>query len=176
MSALPLSRITAVVAVTTVTLAGCATMNVHSFVERGADFRSYRTYEWAPIVQSTGDPRLDNNPFFHDYLRGAIEKRLAVRRIEKTSGAADLRLHYHASVTQKIEISAESTGSYGPEVRPQVYDAGTLVIDLVDTRTNELAWRGWAEGSIEGAIDNQKWMEERIDEAVERILHKLPEG
>ena len=35
-------------------------------------------------------------------------------------------------------------------------------------------WRGWAEGSIEGAIDDQQWMENRIDRAVTQILAKLP--
>ena len=57
---------------------------------------------------------------------------------------------------------------------PGWYDAGTLMIDLVDTRTNKLVWRGWAEGSIEGAIDNQDWMERRIGEAVGRIMERLP--
>jgi len=37
-----------------------------------------------------------------------------------------------------------------------------------------LIWRGWAEGSIEGVIDNQTWMESRIDEAVAKILERLP--
>jgi hypothetical protein len=55
-----------------------------------------------------------------------------------------------------------------------VYDAGTLLIDLVDARTNRLVWRGWAEGSVDGVIDNQEWMEARIDEAVTRILERLP--
>jgi uncharacterized protein DUF4136 len=57
-----------------------------------------------------------------------------------------------------------------------VYDAGTLFVDLVDTRTNRLVWRGWAEGSVDGVIDNQEWMEQRIDHVVTRILQRLPRG
>ena len=48
------------------------------------------------------------------------------------------------------------------------------MLDLVDAPTSRLVWRGWAEGSIEGAIDDQKLMEERIDEAVAKILARLP--
>ena len=57
-----------------------------------------------------------------------------------------------------------------------MYDAGTLVIDLVDARTNKLVWRGWSEGNVEGVVNNQRWMEERIDEAVTRIFERLPSG
>ena len=56
----------------------------------------------------------------------------------------------------------------------EVYDQGTLVIDLVDAHTDTLLWRGWAKGSIDGVIDNQQWMEQRIDEAVARIMRALP--
>ena len=48
-------------------------------------------------------------------------------------------------------------------------------IDLVDRRTNRLVWRGWAAGSIEGLIDDQAWLEKRIDETVARIMLRLPE-
>jgi hypothetical protein len=37
-------------------------------------------------------------------------------------------------------------------------------------------WRGWAEDSINGVIDNQEWMEQAIDQAVARILRQLPQG
>ena len=45
---------------------------------------------------------------------------------------------------------------------------------FVDTRTNRVVWRGWAEGSVDGVIDNQQWLEQRVDEAVRRILARLP--
>jgi hypothetical protein len=58
--------------------------------------------------------------------------------------------------------------------RPSAYEAGTLVLDFVDTRTNRLVWRGWAEDTVDGVIDNQDWMEQKIDEAVTRILETRP--
>jgi hypothetical protein len=35
--------------------------------------------------------------------------------------------------------------------------------------------RGWAEGSLDGVIEDQRWMEERIDISVERILARFPQ-
>jgi hypothetical protein len=163
------------IAALAVALAGCATMQVNSYTERGLDLRSYRTYNWAPADQApTGDPRLDNNQFFQERVRMAVENRLATRGLAKTA-MPDLLVHYHASVVQDIHTSSFAPGDRSCEdCGPEVYDAGTLLIDLVDARTNRLLWRGWAKGSIEGVIDDQDWLEQRIDEAVARIFRELP--
>lgn len=158
----------------------CATMRVNSFVERGADITRYRTYQWAPAdAQATGDPRLDSNEFFQGRIQAQVEKRLAERGFEKPAAStpADLTVHYHASVAQEVNAN----GTDQPNVQcndcaPYVYEAGTIVVDLVDARTTRLVWRGWAEGSIEGAIDDQTFMERRIDDAVARIMARLPRG
>lgn len=170
-----LARRCAVIAAAALALAGCATMNVSSYVERGVDLAQYRTYNWAPADDSaTGDPRLDNNPFFQERVQAAVERQLASRAFEKAT-APDLLLHVHASVTQDVYISGgERRDGSCEDCRPEVYDAGTLVIDFVDARTDRLVWRGWAKGSIDGVVDNQERMEQRIDEAVARILERLP--
>lgn len=158
-------------------LSGCASTSVSSYVARGANLQEHRTYNWAPAdARSTGDPRLDNNRFFQERVQAAVEEQLANRGFEKAA-SPDLLVHYHASVTQEIDISgAERNGGYGDDCQPEVYDEGTLLIDLVDARTEQLVWRGWAQGSIDGVIDDQRLMEQRIDAAVARIMRKLPPG
>jgi uncharacterized protein DUF4136 len=156
-----------------------ATMKVNSYTERAADFSHYRTYAFGPTESvSTGDPRLDSNPFFYGRVQTAVDKQLAAIGYEKTApDRSDLLIHFHASLTQEINTS-EIDRQYGyctsSECRPFVYDAGTLLLDLVDARTNKLVWRGWAEGSMEGVVDNQAWMEQTVDDAVSRILARLP--
>jgi hypothetical protein len=161
-------------------LPGCATVRVNSSAARGADLTRYQTYRWSPAAGLfTGDPRLDNNPFFDERVRAAVEQQLGRRGFEKTSSAEpDLLLHYHASVNEQIELSgthgdADSCASAG-DCRPFVYDAGTLVLDFVDARTGKVVWTGWAKDTMNGAIDNQRQMEEKIDEAVARMLEPFP--
>lgn len=173
------STLGVVVAVAGLTLgAGCATMKVNSYVERGGDLRQYHTYSWGPPdTWSTGDPRLDNNRFFDDRVRAQVEKGLAKHGFEKAATAPDLLVHYHASVSQEIDVQeVDNWMSYcdDDDCRPFVYEKGTLLVDLVEPGTNKVIWRGWAEGSIDGVIDNQSWMESRIDEAVAKILARLP--
>ena len=160
------------------TVAGCG-LTIDSYVERGFDPQRYHTFTWGPPdTTSTGDPRLDSNRFFDEHVRMRVERELASRGFEKTATEPpDVLVHYHVSVTQQIDtrtFDGEYTYCDGGDCEPYVFEAGTLFIDLVDRRTNRLVWRGWAAGSIEGLIDNQEWLEKRIDDTVARILSRLP--
>jgi hypothetical protein len=129
--------------------AGCATLTVSSHVERGINFADYVTYDWGDRDSlPVGDPRLDNNEFFRDYLEGAIEKRIGAKGYERaTAGEPDLLIHYHATVSQKLDVRETDQPyeyCYGEDCAARVFEfeQGTLVVDFVDRKTNELVWRG----------------------------------
>lgn len=167
-------------AMTMLALSGCATLNVSSHLDRGFDFATVRTYQWGPAdALPTGDPRLDNNAFFHDYFQGAVEKGLALRGFARASDSPDLLIHYHASVTQEIDVAAlereyRNCAGYGCQPRLLEYEAGTLMIDVMDARTNRLVWRAWAQSGIGGVIDDQELLRKHVTNAVEKMLEKLP--
>lgn len=159
-----------------VSMAACASTQVNASLERGMDFTQYKSYTWAANDWfSTGDPRLDNNEFFEERLRGDVDRVLAARGFEKTSSAtANLVLHYHASVAQRMDVNKlDAQYGYCEQCHSSIYDAGTITLDFVDARTNKLVWRGWSEGTLDG-IDDQTLIEARVDEAVTKILQKLP--
>jgi hypothetical protein len=139
---------------------GDATMTVNSYLERGVDLHQYRSYTWGPAdATSTGDPRLDNNRFFDERVRAQVEQQLASRGFEKAGdGKANMLVHYHASVSQEIDIrSLDGSESYcaTSDCKPFIYDKGTLFLDLVDAATSRVLWRGWAEGSVDGVIPSR---------------------
>lgn len=166
----------------------CAPVRVHSFTEARAEIGPAKTYAFGPDeLKSTGDPRLDDNRFFTERVQQNVERELKARGYTAADRArADVLVHFHASVTQELELNDRYPNDCMPalgvsnatdrlrDCRPYVYDAGTLLIDLVDRRTNRLLWRGWAEGSMDGVLDKQEWMEERVDDAVTRIMKQLP--
>lgn len=163
--------------IATLALASCAAMSIGSYVARDADFNRYQTYAWGPVdTFTTGDPRLDNNTVFQERVQASVDRELTARTFKRTSsGTPDLLIHYHASMSQQVDVNgADQKYGYCDDCRPFVFEAGTLTVDLVDTHANKLVWRGWAEGSLDGVIDDQKLMEQRIDDAVARILAKLP--
>jgi Domain of unknown function (DUF4136) len=173
----------AVIAASGLFLAACAaTMSVSSHVGPGVDFTHYRTYDWGPAdALPTGDPRLDRNPFFQDHLQGAVEKGLAGLGFEHaTAGTSpDLLIHYHASITQRINVNGVDSGygyCYDNDCRERVveYEAGTLVLDIVDAHTNQVIWRGWARNDVGDMLSNEDRMAQTIQEAVTRMLSRLP--
>jgi hypothetical protein len=110
-------------------------------------------------------------------VRAAVEKELGARGYEKANGAAaDVEVHYHVNVSQDVEPGAlhrSTADCQAMECEPRVYDEGTLFVDLVDTRTGTLLWRGWAQGPADGVVQNQALLETEIDRAVAQILQRL---
>jgi hypothetical protein len=161
---------------------GCATtMNVSSHVRAGLDMAQYRTFDWGPRDDlPTGDPRLDKNPYFQDYVQGDVEKQLAAKGIQRSSaGTPDLLIHFHASVDQRIDVNRterEYKSCQAADCQSWIidYEPGTLVLDITDARTNQLIWRGWAQDSVEEFVGNRDRMAQKINEAVSRMLAMFP--
>lgn len=164
-----------------VATSGCATtMNAGSHVQAGLKMSRYHTYEWGPAdALPSGDPRLDKDPYFQDHLEGAVEKQLAARGLIRATGSPDLLLHYHANIDTRIDVGrTEREYGYcrGMDCQSWVvdYEAGTLVLDLIDARTNRLIWRGWAQDGVAPMLANQDRMRQKINEAVSRMMASFP--
>lgn len=164
------------------TLSGCATMNVSSHVVRGLDFTQYHSWQWAPAdAVPSSDARLDN-PFFRDYFQGAVERELSKRGLVQThaDGATpDLLVHYHAHVMPTIAASngdATVGACYDENCNVRVIESetGTMMIDVIDARTNRLVWRGWAQTGVEGVLDRPARLETRIEKAVKGMFARFP--
>lgn len=170
------------VTVMAVVAGGCAARHAGSYVERSTDFAQYRSYDWAPPDPlPPEDPRLAENAYFQDYVEGAVQRGLAGKGFgDDPVMDPDLLMHYHASVTRRIAVDpfdrARGGACYDQAcgVRVMEFEAGMLILDVVDARSGRLVWRGWAGRSIEGVLEQQDWMERQIDEALVRILARLP--
>ena len=178
-----MSRITSfgLAVIGTMAVAGCASMNVSSHVERGLDVSRYQTYDWGPAdVLPVGDPRLEQDPFFQDHLRGEVEKAMARRGFAwSTADGPDLLLHYHANITERLDVDRLDVqrgycGENGCDVPTVQYEAGTLVIDVIDARTNRLIWRGWAQRAVADMLADRDIMARQINEAVARMFNQFP--
>lgn len=172
----------AAAALAAIALTACAPIHVGTYLARDMDFARYRSWDWGPAdALPTGDPRLDNNAIFHDHFQGAMERSLASKGLVRANGSGepDLLIHYHANVSWRSEIDAldRSLGyCITADCQPAVYtyEAGTFVVDVVDTRTKRMVWRGWAQDRFEGAFDTQERLERTIDEAVRELMKRFP--
>ena len=163
-------------------LAGCAPMRVSSHVDRERDFTLYRTFDWGPADSlPAGDPRLERNAFFQDHIQGAIERNMAAKGYRRVDPPAvpDVRVHFHAVIDRRIEVNLldyQPGNCSRDECEPEVseHNEGTLVVDMIDVRTNRLVWRGWAQDSVEGVLTNQDRLARKIEDAVRLMFARLP--
>lgn len=170
-------------AIALVAAAACApAITVSSHVQRDLDLSTYETYDWGPAdALPSGDARLDDNPLFADYVHGAIERELAARGLELDgSGNPDLLVHYHASVSDRIDVNrVDRDQGYCATVddcpvETYHYESGTLVVDIVDAGTKKLVWRGWAQSALDAFLDDPDRMSDTVNESISRMMNRLP--
>jgi hypothetical protein len=164
-------------------LGGCATTSTSSHVRTGFDFSRYYTYEWVtPDAFPIGDPRLDRNAIFLDYLHGAVEKQMASKGyVQGLAGRSDLQVHFHASIDHRLNVNAADARSgycLDDNCRNGVgeYEAGTLIVDVIDRRTNRLVWRGWSQRSVDGVLEDRDRLVRMIEDGVTRMFVSFPAG
>src|SRR5437867_7654972 len=147
---------------------GCSTMVVNSYSSGTADFSKLKTYAWMLGPQGTGAaPWLGQNPDLDRVVHEIIDEALAKRGyVKSTTGNPDFLVSYHATLNKKVSVETldQASGyksSYllergGSRLAPMedresigreyvdTFDEGTLIIDLVDPKSNQLIWRGTA--------------------------------
>jgi len=169
-----------------VAVAGCASVEnvkVQSGYDPGTDFSDYRNYNWLetspPNIQ---DPRVDPAQI-HRLIQEGMDNYLATRRFKKVASGADFLITYRVSVKEELVKTEWDVYDGGPgwdgrswegtETDETYYDVGTLVIAMHDTNTNQVLWRGSADGIVDYDASPEK-REKRIAAAVSKILKHFP--
>jgi hypothetical protein len=163
-------------------LAGCSGLAVQSDWDPEADFSGFRSWAWiASSNEVSGHPLL-KSPLLHERVRRAVEAELAARGYALVAAdQADFRVGYHMSLDQKLDVyTIDRVYGYGrwggftyPETYVQEYQEGTLILDFVDARRGNLAWRGWASKPIYEQPSPEE-SETNVREAVAAILDRFP--
>ncbi len=156
--------------------AGCSTIRVETDYDRGADFSSLRTYAWVKHVKAS-DSRMMNDPLIRSHITGSVESELAEMGYRKAAGRdPDFLVAYHIGSRRKIDVDHYYYGYgrwgrfRGHDVSVHRYREGTIVLDIVDARTKQLIWRGWARSVLHGREDAA----EDIRASVRKILERFP--
>jgi hypothetical protein len=158
-------------------VSGCATMNVTIDYDEEADFSKYQTFDW--IKQKPKPPRNPrvNAALLDKRVRSAVEDQLVLKGIRRvTSEKPDFLIAYHIGAQNKVDVTTYGY-HYGPRgrrwgrhVEVHRYKEGTLILDFVDPAIDQLVWRGSAVGAARAPAQ----LEERIIEAVAKILAEFP--
>ncbi len=171
---------------TLVILQACSGIKVSQDYERGYDFSKLKTFAWKQ--NDNREYGIVDNDLMDQRIRTAIEKNLSARQYAQTdSGKPDFYISYQMSVEQVIHssnvsggitIGGSSSGRYGrigigTGGRVQTYDQGTLLIDVTDSSSDQLIWRGTSTQSVSQHSDPEK-ITESVNETVEKTLLQFP--
>lgn len=154
-------------------------IRVYSDADPDYDLWTYRTFDWGQKVKiEEGKNPLHYNELNDKRIKSAVQEQMVMRGYQLTSENPELILHYHIIVDDRSVVSTEPYGyHYGPywmrlQTNVYSYREGTLILDLMDSKTNNLIWRGWAVSAID-EIDPEK-VDGLIQKAVSRIFKKYP--
>jgi len=139
--------------------------------DQAANFAQYKTFAIRNGTLNSRNPAL-NSELVRKQIESDLARDLSARGLTQASGRPDLNVFYHFGSARKTEIETYPAGwrGWGTRVVRVPYAEGTLVIDLRDTSTHSLVWRGIAS---EEKSDPAK-IQGKLDDMVRKPLGKYP--
>lgn len=126
---------------------------------------------------------MEDAPFLHSRIVNGIEHYLTGTGLTQKDEPADLRVTYHVSATKELRFDTTSYDYGYPRgwyrdpywgraqsvTTVSRYARGTLVVDVWDTATSKLIWRGTAQGV---APDTSRGIDKKVDAALRKMVKK----
>jgi len=173
-------------------LVGCSTKPyVETDYESGYDFSQLKTFKVAETRQDVKENLLIS-PFTLSHIHTAVDAELAKRyQAPAADSKPDFVVNYHVVVEEKIDPRSYNElygygwygrGYYYPYPRPffygvnsgvRVYEQGSLIIDIVDGKTDKPLWRGVSQKRLSRGLSPQK-QREILSMAVTEVLAQFP--
>lgn len=172
---------------------GCGSgmkVQTNAMPDLGPALQSYRTYAWLPLRPEDDEA---HNPALVAQLHESVDRELAAKGYRRVdSGEADFRVGWHVSLKHTAEVDTLNPyygyvwdpAYFGPpgvtraevplgvtDTRVREYKKGTLVLDVVDARSQKLVWRGSAEADVPESVKDRA---KKIDEGAKKVLEAFP--
>lgn len=164
---------------------GCSSISVKQDFDTQADFVVYRTYAW--IQQPTtaiGSAKAAQqmNTLLDKRIKDAVNTQLAAKGMTLVAENPDALVIYHTGIDNKIEVQDYGYtyprygygGWYGGgQVDVYEYNEGTLIVDLIDAKSDQLVWRGTATKVIDETASAQE-REANLNEVIGKLFAQYP--
>jgi len=154
----------------------------HSTFHSQYNLAALKTFDLKPQTRISRDP-LANNSIWGDEIRNAISANLTSHGfVADGDKEPDFLVAFYVGLRERYDVRSMNYGVpfYGPHFRgwwgwPRdyyvwavPYTESTLIIDVIDARTNQLVWRGFNQDPI-----NLGKTEKDFSKAVDEVLKKF---
>lgn len=151
--------------------ASAAAQSVQTDFDRSFRFSDLKTFGFANQRRAASDP-LASDSLNDGRIRSGLESQLTASGFRMETEKADFVIAYY--VTTKNKLNVQDFG-YGPprwfgsrDIRVNQYSEGTLMVDFIDAKSNQVVWRGRASGTLE-----MKGVDKKISKSVEKLVKQF---
>lgn len=148
-----------------------AAQSVQSDFDRSFRFSDLKTFSFAPQRRAATDP-LASDTLNDGRIRSGLESQLTLSGFRMDKEESDFVIAHY--VTTKNKLNVQDFG-YGPprwfgsrDIRVNQYSEGTLMVDFIDPKNNQVIWRGRASGTLE-----MKGVDKKISKSVEKLVKQF---
>jgi hypothetical protein len=150
----------------------CVAQKTNVDWDRSANFSSYHTYMW----ETSPNPAKGE---WNQRIIDDVDRQLQAKGLTKVDSNPDLWVVYSNSIQHQKQVVgigyiAGSLPGYGGGPAGHVTyinKIGTLVVEIADTRTKQLVWRGAISDTIS---DKQNRNIKTLDNAVTKLFRNYP--
>jgi hypothetical protein len=152
-------------------LAAVAWAGVKTDYDPSARFGEYHTFAWKA---SDADPSgVANNSLVEDRVQEAVSRALVNKGLREDQQKPDIYMSYSFSAKERADVDPSWWGwrRYHP-ADVYYYTEGTLMLDMIDAKTNQLVWRAHGTSTGNDLMDVQA--QKKIDKLVSDAFKKFP--
>jgi hypothetical protein len=158
----------------------CSSVSVTSDYDLYSDFSKYKIFYI--YTRELKGSKLETVPLVKKRVLDAIDRELLKKGFTKQdSTKADMTVFAQANTAEKMNVSSYGYSygygwgpyPYGRNIDISYYTQGSLIIDFVDNKKNELIWRGIGTAVLQDRGTPEE-KEQFINEAVTKILDQYP--
>lgn len=157
--------------------ASCSSVRVASDYDTKVNFNQYQTYAYfKPGIDKAEISDLDKRRILR-----AIDHEMSTKGMQK-SDTPDVMISFFTKAKERVDVYQNHYGWAHPWGWGWGYPwsgttvsrttEGTLYIDIIDAKTNELVWQGIGTAPLNNTSMERK--EARINEIVKKILERYP--
>jgi len=141
--------------------------------DHAADFSKYHSFSWIKEPNT-------RNPLMKERIVGFINIQLNNKDFKMVPNGGDLGIAAHTATHEEKTLETFyndypgwrwSGGWGGATTTIETYEVGTLVVDLFDSTTHEVVWRGVASDTI---TDNPEKNTKELQKAIADMFKQFP--
>ena len=168
-------KIINVVGVILLTAMASSAQQVKTDFDRDTDFGHYKTYSWEKVQTQ--------DPLWVDRIKEAVNSALAAKGWKQVDSGGDVAVVAIETTQNQQTLNTfydgfgggwrwRGFGGFGDSTTTvDTYKVGTLVVDLFDSSTKKLIWRGSASDTLSDKSDKNI---KTLDKGVQKMFDRFP--